>query len=80
MSREKLREAIGDWSQYADEAFRGNEGLKVLVAAARAYACERCEDGFVLKDESELEVGFTTCWKPCPDCADYRKIADGGEA
>jgi DNA-directed RNA polymerase subunit RPC12/RpoP len=94
MPREKLREAIGMYDKIlgrwkrecllydqkqgtvggcVHELFPDEmDSLIAIMAAARAYACERC-GGHGL-DYDAVDMPYA-----CPDCADYRKIADGGE-
>lgn len=76
MSKEKLREAIAyiecvhiDGPSWEEK----ENAMKIILAAARAYACERCEGTGTIVDDWWL--GYTTC----PDCKESRKIADGGE-
>ena len=70
MSKEKLREAIDAIAHVIDK----HQGrLTRVLAAARAYACERC-GGRRLIDNGTLG-GMAIC----PDCAEWRRIADGGE-
>ncbi len=77
MSREKVREAIGDVERWISALTDGrslvDEETCRTIAAARAYACERCGGCGSIVDDCGLRATH------CPDCADYRKIAGGGE-
>ncbi len=76
MDRTKLREAIVGISEH-DDVLTMNEvdhrDFRMVVAAACAYACERC--GGTGHDVDTFWMGYITC----PDCAEFRRIADGGE-
>lgn len=82
MSKDRLKEAITT----IEEMLRNSDkiarvvldtdrlnALAMLAAAARAYACERCKGTGKTRDE------FDGICHLCPDCAEWRRIADGGE-
>lgn len=72
MDRTKLREAIEYWKAFTEPGWMGGSSLRLVHAAACAYACERCGG-------TGESVDFVTGeGVPCPDCAGFRRIADGG--
>lgn len=76
MDRTKLRESIVDidkWFESDWETLDRQVAMNKVLAAARAYACERC--GGTGHDVDTFWMGYITC----PDCAEFRRIADGGE-
>lgn len=75
-----LKEAIDRMQRRADDELDCDDlvAYRILLAAARAFACETCgATGMVL-------LGFTQCngiteenWTICPACAADRKLARG---
>ena len=73
MSREKLRAAI-DYLERHPIGGSYDDNIEMLVAAARAYACEWCEGlGYTIE-----ERGWYDRKVACPHCAEFRRIADAG--
>jgi late competence protein required for DNA uptake (superfamily II DNA/RNA helicase) len=76
MSREKLREAIEIYWHVTEDFPNGP--LARVIAAAKAYACERCGGtGAEKRFSDDAGLSYHHCVL-CPDCAEFRRIADGG--
>jgi len=76
--REKLKAAIYDIDiidkEYNSQSPEVRTPIRLLLAAARAYACEECGgDGLLENDESCLPDSMYRC----PACKQDREVADG---
>lgn len=83
MSRETLRNAIEDTEFEVRNGEAGfcldKEKAERVIAAARAYACERCGGRGTVREPLTDDFPPRFGPVPCPDCFRWRLIADGGE-